>query len=188
MDWKKEIENYIPVNEQEEKDKESMLMCINNFNDVLTRENVVCHLTSSAFVINKEKDKALMAYHNIYKSWAWTGGHMDGDTDFLKVAFKELEEETGLKNAKLLYNGIASLDILPVNGHIKKGKFVSPHLHLSIAYLFEGDETESIRIKEDENSGVRWLPIKDFKKYIEKEPFMQNVYQKILNRVNITLE
>lgn len=185
MNWKREIEEYIPVNEQEVKDKESILMCINNFEDIFTRKNVVCHLTSSAFVVNKEKDKALMAYHNIYKSWAWTGGHMDGDEDFLKVAFKELEEETGLKNARLLYNGIASLDVLPVNGHIKRGEFVSPHLHLSIAYLFEGDEDEEIRMKEDENSGVKWIPIKDLMKYTEKEPFMQNVYQKILDRANI---
>lgn len=185
MNWKEEIEKYVPINEQEEKDKEAILMCINNFEDVLTRKNVVCHLTSSAFVVNKNKDKALMAYHNIYKSWAWTGGHMDGDTDFLEVALKELEEETGLKKAKLLYDGIASLDVLRVEGHIKRGEFVSPHLHLSVAYLFEGDETEELRIKEDENSGVKWIPIKELKKCAEKEPFMQKVYQKILDRANI---
>lgn len=187
MEWKKQIEEYVPVNEQETKDKESILMCINNFNDVFTRENVVCHLTSSAFVVNKQKDKALMIYHNIYKSWSWTGGHIDGDTDFLKVACKELEEETGLKNAKLLYDGIASLDVLTVNGHIKRNEFVSPHLHLSIAYLFEGDESQKIRIKEDENSGVKWIPIKDLKKYTEKEPLMQKVYQKILDRINVKM-
>ena len=187
MDWKKEIEEYVPVNEQEIKDKENILMCINNFEDVFTRKNVVCHLTSSAFVLNKNKDKALMVYHNIYKSWAWTGGHMDGDKDFLKVAFKELEEETGLKNAKLLYNGIASLDVLPVNGHIKRGDFVSPHLHLSVAYLFEGEENGNIRIKEDENSGVSWIPLKELREYTKKEPFMQRVYEKILNRINIKI-
>lgn len=188
MRFKEEIEKYIPINEQEEKDKQAILMCINNFNDVLTRKNVVCHLTSSAFVVNKNKDKALMAYHNIYKSWAWTGGHMDGDSDFLKVAFKELEEETGLKGAKLLYDGIASIDILTVEGHIKRGEFVSPHLHLSIAYLFEGDENEKLRIKEDENSGVKWIPLKDLKKCTEREPFMLNVYKKILNRGNIKID
>ncbi|WP_024613472.1 NUDIX hydrolase [Clostridium sp. Ade.TY] len=188
MDFKEVIERYIPVNEQEEKDKQAILMCINNFNDVLTRKNVVCHLTSSAFVVNNDKDKALMAYHNIYKSWAWTGGHMDGDNDFLKVAFKELEEETGLKNARLLYDGIASIDILTVEGHIKRGEFVSPHLHLSIAYLFEGDESEKLSIKEDENSGVKWIPIKDLKKCTEREPFMLKVYKKILDRDNIKFD
>lgn len=47
-----------------------------------------------------------MAYHNIYKSWAWTGGHSDGDSDLLNVALKEAKEETGLENLKVLSDGI----------------------------------------------------------------------------------
>ena len=43
-----------------------------------------------------------MIYHNIYKSWSWTGGHADGDSDLLNVAIRELKEETGVKNLKLL--------------------------------------------------------------------------------------
>lgn len=187
MNWKKEIKEYIPVNNQESKDKESILKAIESFSDILTRKNVICHLTSSAFVINKSRDKALMAYHNIYDSWAWTGGHMDGDCNFLEVALKELKEETGLKDVKLIYDKIASLDILPVNGHIKRGEYVSSHLHLSVAYLFEGDENKEIRVKEDENSGVKWIPIKELKKCTEKEPFMLYIYKKILKRVNIEL-
>ena len=102
MDFKKEIEEYSPVNEQEEKDKQFMLNAINDFDDVLTRENEYMHFTSSAFVVNKKRDKVLMIYHNIYDSWGWTGGHVDGQTNFLAVAKREVEEETGLKNIKVL--------------------------------------------------------------------------------------
>ena len=95
---KAKIENYKPYNEQEEKDKQTMLKYIDTFDDLLTRENEFAHFTASSWAVNKEKSKVLMVYHNIYQSWTWTGGHSDGEADLLKVAIKELKEETGIKN------------------------------------------------------------------------------------------
>ena len=89
MNLKEQIENYKPYNEQEENDKEMIIECINTFEDVLTRENKICHFTASNWIVNKERTKVLMIYHNIYKSWAWTGGHADGDSNLLHVALKE---------------------------------------------------------------------------------------------------
>lgn len=83
MDIKEQIEKYIPYNEQEVSDKQLMLEYINKFNDVLTRDNKMCHFTASNWIVNKDRTKALMIYHNIYKSWAWTGGHADGDSNLL---------------------------------------------------------------------------------------------------------
>ena len=121
MNLKEEIENYIPYNEQERKDKELMLEYINTFDDVLTRKNRMCHFTASNWIVNKERTKVLMIYHNIYKSWAWTGGHSDGDSDLLHVAQKEAEEETGLNNLRLLSDGIYGIQIVTVDSHIKRG-------------------------------------------------------------------
>ena len=36
-----------------------------------------------------------MAFHKIYQSWAWTGGHNDGEGDFLAVALREAGHEYG---------------------------------------------------------------------------------------------
>ena len=44
-------------------------------------------------------------------------------------------------------------------GHEKKGKYVPSHLHLNVTYLLEADDTESLHIKQDENSAVNWFPI-----------------------------
>ncbi len=33
--------------------------------------------------------KTLMVHHNIYNTWAWTGGHADGDKDMLEIAIKD---------------------------------------------------------------------------------------------------
>ena len=63
---KENLEKFNPYNEQEEVDKKIMLKYINDFGDVLTRENEYGHFTSSAFVLNKERTKILMIYHKIY--------------------------------------------------------------------------------------------------------------------------
>ena len=72
---KEEIEKYIPVNEQEKKDKEFILKSFKDFNDILSRDNEYIHFTTSAFIVNKTRDKVLLVYHNIYNSWCWVGGH-----------------------------------------------------------------------------------------------------------------
>ena len=119
-----------------------------------------------------------MIYHNIYKSWAWTGGHADGDSDLLHVAIKEAEEETGLNNLKLLSDGIYALQILTVDSHIKRGKFVSSHLHLDCCFLLEANEEEKLRIKKDENSGVKWVVIDKVTKLTNEEK-MKPIYTKL---------
>lgn len=180
---KKNIEMFNPYNEQEEVDKKIMIKYINDFDNTLTRQNEYGHFTSSAFVLNKERTKILMIYHKIYNSWAWTGGHSDGDNDLLYVAMKEAKEETGIKNVTPILENIYSLEVINVNGHEKRGKYVGSHVHLNITYLLEADENEEIHIKEDENSGVKWIPIN---KILEasSEPWVRDrVYTKIINKM-----
>lgn len=176
------IKNYSPINEQEAKDKVLIMRCIDNFEDTLTRRNFVCHFTASAFVFNKDRTKTLMIYHNIYNTWTWTGGHMDGEEDFIKVATKELMEETGVKNPKLITEEIMSLDSITVNGHMKNGAYVSSHLHLNLAYIFECSEDEKLIAKLDENSGVKWINIDEISKYVTTEPHILKIYEKIINK------
>lgn len=182
MDWIEEIKSYASYNEQEEKDKAQILKCIDTFEEVLTRKNEVAHMTSSAFVINKNRDKMLMVYHNIYDSWSWVGGHADGDSDFCQVALKEAREETGVQNIVCASPEIFAIDVLPVLSHIKKGTFVSAHLHLSLTYLFIAEEEDALVIKADENSGVMWVPFEKVKEY-STEPHMIKVYEKLIRRI-----
>lgn len=179
MKWEEKIENYKPYNEQEEKDKQTILQYIHTFDDVLTRNNEFGHFTASSWVVNKERTKVLMIYHNIYQSWAWTGGHADGEENLLSTAIRELKEETGVENVKVLDEDIFSLEIICVNGHVKKGKYVSSHVHLNLTYLLEVDEKEILRVKEDENSGVKWVNIEDVEKVSNEKWIVENVYKKL---------
>jgi len=154
-----EIQGYLPKNDQETQDKKVILDCINLFpHNILLRENEIAHITSSGFILNKSLSKVLMAHHNIRNTWAWTGGHADGNPDLLEVAANETSEETGVTVTPISKN-IASVDILTVTSHIKNKKYVNTHLHLSIAYLFTADEEDCLTVKPDENSKVEWFPV-----------------------------
>lgn len=180
---RRQIERYVPYNEQEEVDRRIMLQYIDTFDNVLTRDNELGHFTASAWVVNKEKTKILMIYHNIYQSWAWTGGHADGEEDLLGVAIRELKEETGVKKVKILKKDIYSLENVCVNGHIKKGKYVGSHMHLNLTYLLEVEEDEVLKIKQDENSGVKWVPVEDVLKESNEKWISQNIYQKLNEKI-----
>lgn len=182
MNWKEAIKKYTACNEQEKKDKEIVINCFEMFDDILTRDNEIIHLTSSAFLINKNRDKTLMVHHNIYNSWSWTGGHADGEEDLLQVAIKEAKEETGINNIRKLCEDIISIDIIPVLGHIKRAKYISPHLHISVAYLIEADENDPLMVKLDENSAVQWIPLEEINAY-SKEPHMKKIYHKIISKI-----
>lgn len=176
------LKNYVPYDEQEEKDIKLIIKAEEIFGNILTRDNEFCHLTASAFVINKEHTKVLCIFHNIYQSWSWVGGHADGDDDMLYVAMKETREETSLKNFVAVSETPISVEILPVKGHEKKRKYVSAHVHLNVTYLFEADEKENIQILEEENSNIGWLT---FDELIERaeEPHMLPIYKKIMEKI-----
>ena len=184
MNWIDEIRNYNPFNEQEKQDKKVALDYITTFPNILTRENEFAHMTASSWIVNKDRTKVLMIFHNIYQSWAWTGGHADGEDNLRNVAIRETMEETGIKNIKPLQEDIFSLELLCVDGHVKRGKYVSSHIHINVTYLIEADESEALAIKEDENSGVRWIDIDDAVQ-ISNEKNMKVVYTKLNKKLKL---
>ena len=177
-----DIRAFLPESEQEAADQRIILEHIQNHPDtILTRENEHAHITSSGFVVNGDATKVLMAHHNIYRVWAWTGGHADGEEDLLEVALQEAREETGVQHIRPLSPHIASLDILPVWGHVKRGTYVPSHLHLNVTYLLVADEEDALTVCEGENSNVGWLPA-DRLTELTNEWQMDHVYLKLLDR------
>lgn len=179
MDIQKSIASYQPYNEQEERDKAVMLSLLATQPDLFSRENQVAHMTASSWLLNRAHDKVLMIYHNIYRSWSWTGGHADGDRDLLSVAKREAMEETGVSDIRAVSEDIFSLEILTVDGHEKKGVYVPSHLHLNVTYLLEADEEEVLRVKPDENSGVRWFALEEALAACTEPWMIKRIYRKL---------
>ena len=177
-----EIAAYHPFNEQEERDKNLIFQWIEQHEDAFSRENTVAHVTASAWMVNKDRSKVLMVYHNIYNSWSWLGGHADGETDLLSVAIREVKEEAGISNVFPVSEDIFSLESLTVDGHWKNGKYVSSHLHFNVTYLLEADSEEAVSIKADENSGVAWFAPEEALAKSTEPWFVEHVYTKLIEK------
>lgn len=176
------VEAYVPEGAEEAHDRRELLERIDAGEPLLTRDNEERHLTASCWITDKDRRQVLMCWHNIYKSWSWTGGHADGNADLARVALREAREETGLTGLRLVSEKPVSVEILPVPAHVKRGKPVKEHLHINLTYLIEADPSEPLTVKPDENSALKWFSAADAVA-ASSEPEMRPVYAKLIGRM-----
>ena len=177
MDFRRAVLEYRPTCEQERVDRE-MMLAVCGREDILLRSNLFMHFTASGWITCPARDRVLLCWHNIYKSWSWTGGHADGEGDLLAVALREAREETGLTGIRPVREAPVSLEIIGVQPHFKRGSFVPAHLHLNLTYLLEADPAAKLRVKPDENSGLKWMA-PDEAVRASSEECMRVVYEKL---------
>ena len=121
--------------------------------------------------------------------WQMPQGGVDEGEDFLKAAYRELEEETSIKNVKLIQeiDGLTSYE-LPEHllGIIWKGKYKGQKQKWFLM-KFTGDEKEiDIKTKNPEFLDWKWIDLDqitevvvDFKLHVYKE--LQEKVRKIIN-------
>lgn len=172
------LEAFRPWNEQEERDLEVLLRLLEAGQAPYGREDPA-HLTASAWVVSPARDRVLLAYHNLYASWAWLGGHADGERDLLSAALREVGEESGLERVRPVSRDLYSVEILTVDGHEKRGRYVSSHLHLNVTFLLEADPADPIRCKSDENSRVGWFGLEEAVAASTEPWFQKRIYSKL---------
>ena len=178
-----EIKKYRPCNAQEQRDQALILDFLEKNGDAFLRSNLLAHMTASSWIVNPERTKTLMVYHNLYDSWSWTGGHADGETDLLSVALREAREETGIAHVRPLSPEIFSLEVLTVDGHEKRGEYVPSHLHMNVTYLLEAEESDTLHICREENSGVAWFTLEEALKASTEPWFVERIYKKLNNKL-----
>lgn len=179
MTLAEQLRRFVPFNEEEARDRDLILTCLEREPDVFTRENALVHMTASCWIVNPTRTRILMAYHNLYQSWAWLGGHADGDENLLRTALREAQEESGVVHVRPVSEEIFSVEALPVFGHWKRGQYVSCHTHLNVTYLLEADDEDELHIKPDENSGVRWFTPEEALRAVSEDWMREHVYQKL---------
>lgn len=176
---------YQPFNEQEAADKEVILAALRGNSPACFDRSAQAHMACSIWTVSPDGSQTLAVYHNIYNSWSWIGGHADGVTDLASVAMRELEEETGVQGRLLDCGpgGIYSCEVLTVDGHVKRGVYVSSHLHLNVTYLAVADPAVPVRIKEDENSAVAWMPVEELYNRSSEPWIRERVYRKLIDKL-----
>ena len=147
---------------------QQILAFIHEHPDAAARSNLYGHLTGSAWVVNRARDKVLLLHHKKLNRWMQLGGHADGEFDLLSVALREAREESGLSRIETVSGAVFDVDI----HEIPAWKDVPRHFHFDVRFLLCGDDSET-PIQNDESNGVAWVPLHDIAAYTEEESVLR---------------
>lgn len=134
-----------------ESHKSEILQFGDSHTDWLYRTCLEGHLTASALVVNSSFDKVLLIHHKKLDLWLQPGGHADGDGNLANVAIREVFEETGLENLKLVLPAF-DIDVhtIPAIGNDES------HLHLDLRFVLIANDDAMVKINHEVNAAV-WV-------------------------------
>ena len=142
--------------------------CVESQPECAERSLAMGHLTGSAWIVDEARKRTLLTHHRKLDKWLQLGGHADGDLDLARVAFKEAEEESGLKWLRLV-----SGDLFDVDRHLIPARKTEPeHWHFDLRFMVEADPDESLVIS-DESNDLAWVEISQMADYNDEESMMR---------------
>ena len=169
-------------NEREKLNQFSAFLENNKKEQIFNRKNFQGHITASGYVFAMEERKILLLEHKYLKIYIQPGGHIEiSDSSILDAAKREVLEETGLENLKLIS---VSEDInvpLDINSHyIPKNelKKEEEHYHHDFTYLFVVNHIQDIKIDMNESNKYKWCDIEEFN---DEKNIKSKIYS-IINR------
>lgn len=155
----------------------SRILELLNHHRAFHRDHLPGHLTASAWIVNPENTHTLLVHHAKLNRWLQPGGHADGEENLLKVAQKEMHEETGLDQLPLLVNTIFDLDIHPIPA---RNNFPE-HLHYDVRFAFVASIQQELKIS-DESSDLRWVALNDVPALTRQNHSILRMIQKTITR------
>lgn len=142
--------------------------------DCFERTHVPGHITGSAWITDSQKQFALLVHHGKLNRWMQPGGHADGDENILRVALKEAEEETGLRDFR-----VVSLIPFDIDIHWIPARNDFPmHRHYDVRFLLEADLKLQPTVS-DESHDVKWVRLDELQQFT-KERSVLRMKEKLL--------
>lgn len=121
--------------------------------DAAERTLATGHLTGSAWLVDVKGLRVLLTHHRKLDRWLQLGGHADGDADLVRVALREAEEESGLRDL-VVEAGIFDLDRhrIPARGDEPE------HWHYDVRHVVRASGSEDFVVGE-ESHALAWRDI-----------------------------
>ncbi len=119
------------------------------------------HVTATAFIVDRQREYALMLHHRKLNMWLPPGGHCDGNADVMETAIREIQEETGIKQVTIIGTDIFDIDIhlIPANSQEPE------HYHYDVRFLMEVDRNTLTQMNNEEALNLEWINIASLDDY-----------------------
>jgi 8-oxo-dGTP pyrophosphatase MutT (NUDIX family) len=156
----KALREYEPFDEREAEMRERFMWFTAMHADCFERTLAEGHVTGSAWVVDPDFGHTLLHRHRKLDRWLQPGGHADGDSDVLRVALREAQEETGLRSLTPAAGGIYDLDIHVIPAR----KSEAEHFHYDVRFAFTADRAEQL-VCSSESLDLRWITLRDLESY-----------------------
>ncbi|MBL8966937.1 MAG: NUDIX hydrolase [Spirochaetaceae bacterium] len=148
------LEAHLPASPREAESRDLILRFLAENPEALGRENPAGHLTGSAWVLNRQGDRALLTHHAKLGVWLQPGGHLEGDESALEASLREAREETGLASLRLALPGLFDVDVHLIPARPGAGA----HLHYDLRFLLVGDGEEPL-VPSEESRDLCWFDL-----------------------------
>ena len=125
------------------------------------------HITGSAWLLDRKRERVLLTHHKKLDRWLQLGGHSDGDANPLRVALREATEESGLAVAPI-YDWVFDLDI----HEIPARKNDPAHFHFDVRFALEVTSSEAFEVS-DESHALAWVPIAGLAQFTDEESMLR---------------
>lgn len=114
-----QLDKYNSFNKDEKENVKKVLDFFANNTNCYDRSNLKGHVTAGGLVVDG-KGNVLLNHHKKTGMWFQFGGHSDGDANCINVARREISEEAGIFDCRLISNNIFDVDVQQIAYSIKK--------------------------------------------------------------------
>jgi len=160
--------DYAVKNPTEKSCADQITEFISQYDTCFNRALVAGHMTGSAWIVNHAGIHTLLTHHKKLNKWLQLGGHADGDSDILRVAKREADEESGLNGLTIEDGQIFDIDIHQIPARADEPQ----HLHYDIRFVFRAMESEEFIVSE-ESHDLSWVEISQLENYNAEESMMR---------------
>lgn len=121
--------------------------------DAAERMLAIGHLTGSAWLVDASGTRVLLTHHRKLDRWLQLGRHADGDADLARVALREAEEKSGLRDLAI------EPDIFDLDRHRIPARGDEPeHWHYDVRFVVRATGSEDFVVGE-ESHALAWRDI-----------------------------
>ena len=144
--------------------------------DAFEREFAIGHFTGSAWLVSADGARVLLTHHRKLGLWLQLGGHADGDTDLMRVALREAEEESGLDGLTV------ETEIFDLDRHRIPARGADPeHWHYDVRHVVRAGANEAFVVS-DESHALAWREIAEVARDETADASVRRMARKWLER------